>query len=90
MSNDKMKNDPLADTDIFDGFAPVKHEGPIRGLRSNEVIVDEVPATPTPKADEETIWRASRKYCKTKKVSEQEARELMTNDPALCKEWANK
>lgn len=86
--SDEKEYDPLADTDVFEGFAPVKHEGPIRGLRSNEVIVDEVPATP--KADEETIWRASRKYCKTKNVSEKDARELMTNDPALCKEWANK
>ena len=41
-------------------------------------------------AYEEQLWRASRKYCKTKGVTQAEAREILINDPALCTEWANK
>lgn len=87
--SDEKKYDPLADTDVFEGFAPIKHEGPIRGLRTtDDVTIDEVPATP--KADEETIYRATRLYHKTQGVSVEAARELMENDHDLARQWAKK
>lgn len=71
---------------IREGFARVENDQPIRGLRANN-IVDEMPATP---CDEKKIWRASRKYAKTNKISHDDAREMMTNNPTLCDEWSNK
>lgn len=68
---------------VEEGFAPVKTDSPIRGTQANDIIVDEV-------QDENTLWRACRKYCKTKGISQEEARTILINDASLIKEWANK
>lgn len=40
-------------------------------------------------AYEDQLWRASRKYCKTQGVTQDEARRLLENDPDLFTTWVN-
>ena len=62
------------------------------GLQENRLdkLKEMNDSEPLSGAYEEQLWRASRKYCKTKGVTQAEAREILINDPALCTEWANK
>jgi hypothetical protein len=89
-----MPDFPYPSGDPKDWFAPVKTDQPIRGMRADSVIVDEVhdpvDEGETPAIDEQELYRASILYYKNNKVSEKDASDYLRQNPHLIKEWANK
>lgn len=68
----------------------MKMENQEHGEHQVQETVETQPQTATPQYDEKTIWTACRKYAKTYRVSDEEAKAVLSMHPHLMETWAKR